>query len=634
VDEISGTSNRVLEIDLTRATSGILEIGEEQRRLYLGGKGLGLHYLYERLRPGIDPLGPDNILVFMTGVLMGTGAPCCGRFAALTKSPLTGILLSSSCGGPFGMALKTAGYDGLAVCGRSAAPVYIEIDAAGAKIRDASLLWGRDTREAQAKLLLKRHDGALVIGPAGENRVRFANAASGDRFLGRGGLGAVMGAKNLKAIAARGNAYRIVPKDPAAFKRVVRKARRYIDANPITSDSYRRYGTGANVLFSNRGAILPVENFRRGRSERADAISGQALAARFRTRPSTCRPCSIRCGHKGTAADGTVHQIPEYETIGLLGANLGIFDPDRIIEWNDICGRMGMDTISSGGTLAYLMEAGEKGLIETGLQFGSPAGISQALADIAYRRGLGNDLAEGTRLLAGKYGGAAFAVQVKGLEMPAYDPRGSWGQGLSYAVANRGGCHLSASLFTLEVVFGLLNPYTTRAKARFVRFFESLYAAVNSLHTCLFTAFAYLLESPLVKFTPKALLGFLMQQLPSVAINLMDFSIFSRLYASVTGIDLSQRELLKIGDRIHVLERWMNTREGISRQDDTLPPRFLGEGRACDPAGRTVPLEKMLGAYYRLRGYDENGVPTPATMKRLGIAPGPCAGGAGAGPES
>jgi aldehyde:ferredoxin oxidoreductase len=210
-------------------------------------------------------------------------------------------------------------------------------------------------------------------------------------------------------------------------------------------------------------------------------------------------------------------------------------------------------------------------------------------------------------------------MQVKGLEMPAYDPRGSWGQGLAYAVANRGGCHLSATIFPLEAFFDLLDPYTTRAKARFVSFFENLYAAVNSLHTCLFTSYAYVLEPPAVRLTPKWLLRIIMQYLPVAAILLMDFSIFSRLYTAVSGIRMNQRRFLKAGTRIHVLERWMNTREGISRRDDTLPARFLREGRTCDPENRTVPLDRMLSEYYRIRGYDERGVPKKELLKRFDI---------------
>jgi aldehyde:ferredoxin oxidoreductase len=255
------------------------------------------------------------------------------------------------------------------------------------------------------------------------------------------------------------------------------------------------------------------------------------------------------------------------------------------------------------------------------LKFGVAEGIVQALDDMAWRRGFGDEMANGTRLLSKRFGGADFAIQIKGLEMPAYDPRGAWGQGLAYAVANRGACHLSAATFALEVAFGFLNPYTARAKAHFVTFFENLYAAVNSLHTCQFTSYAYILEPPIVKYTPKFLLRLIMQYLPSVAVLLMDISIFSKLWRSVTGIRLNQWQMLEAGARIHVLERTMNTGEGISRKDDILPRRFLTEGRGCDAKKRTVPLQPMLDAYYRLRGYDPHGIPNEKTMKRLGIKP-------------
>jgi aldehyde:ferredoxin oxidoreductase len=452
---------------------------------------------------GIDPLSEENCLAFMMGVLMGTGAPCTGRFSAITKSPLTGIMLHSSCGGPFGMAYKTAGYDGLLIAGKAPSPVVIDIDANDIRIVDAADCWGLDTQTTQNSAQPGWKGGCSAIGPAGENQVRIANVASGHRFLGRGGLGAVMGSKNLKAIVARGKTHKIVPTDQKRFNRTKKRAAGYIDNNPTTSDDYRNYGTSSHVNWCNDGGILPVNNFQEGSHPQADQVSGETMRQRYNAKPSTCKPCSIMCGHKGTLADGSVHQIPEYETVGLLGPNLGIFDPDAITEFSDRCGLLGIDTISAGSVLAWCMEAGEKGLINTGLKFGVAEGIAQALDDMARRRGFGDEMANGTRWLSKRYGGADFAIQIKGLEMPAYDPRGSWGQGLAYAVANRGACHLSAATFALEVAFGFLNPYTTRAKARFVQFFENLYAAVNSLHTCQFTAYAYVLEPPIVKYTPK-----------------------------------------------------------------------------------------------------------------------------------
>ena len=616
---IAGTSNRILDVNLSGQTSQILPITDDDRRLYLGGKGLGLKLINERLPSGADPLGPDNLLVFMMGVMMGTGAPCSGRFAALTKSPLTGILLSSSCGGPFGMALKTAGYDGLIVAGQSPTPVVVRINDGGVTFEDASDLWGLDTHETQQRLNPGKKDGALAIGPAGEHNVLFANVASGHRFLGRGGMGAVMGAKNLKAVLAVGGQYRIEPRHPEAFQRIKRRAFKQIDGNHFTGHAYRQFGTSANVNLCNQGGILPVRNFREGRHDKAGDVSGEVMQKKYNTRPSTCLPCRILCGHKGTYQDGSVHQIPEYETISLLGPNIGIFDTDRITEWNDLCGRMGLDTISTGATLAWAMEAGEKGIFPTDLSFGQPQGVTETIEAIARREGVGDKLANGTRRLAGKYGGADFAIQIKGLDMAGYDPRGAWGQGLSYAVANRGACHLSATLFSLEVFMGFLNPYTTRAKAHFVKFFENLFAAVNSLHVCQFTAFAYVLEEPIVKYTPKWMLRLNMQYLPRIAQKLILIPTLTGLYNSVTGLKLSQAEFLQAGERIHTLERLMNTREGISRKDDTLPARFLREGRACDPMKRTVPLETMLDDYYHLRGFDNRGIPKTQTLSRLGL---------------
>jgi aldehyde:ferredoxin oxidoreductase len=616
--EISGTSNRILEVNLTQRGVKEIKVHEKDRKMYLGAKGLGLKLLYDRLTPGIDPLGEDNYLAFMMGVFMGTGAPCSGRFAALTKSPLTGIMLASSCGGPFGMAFKTAGYDGLLVTGRSKNPVNLIIDDQGVNFEDASPFWGMDAEKAQESLKNDKKCGILAIGPAGENRVPIANIRSGDRFLGRGGMGAVMGSKNLKAIVAKGGAFKIVPKNPDRFEKVKKRATSYINRDS-TSNNLRKFGSSANVDWCNTGGILPVNNFQGGRHDAAGKVSGETMQARYQTRYHSCKPCTILCGHKGTLKDGSVHAVPEYETVGLLGTNLGIYDPDQIVEWNDLCGNLGMDTISTGAVLGWVMEAGEKGLLDTPLRFGSPEGVTNAIQDMATRKDFGEEMARGTRWLSEKYGGREFAVQVKGLEMAAYDPRGSWGQGLSYAVANRGACHLSAYPVSLEVRLGLLNPFTKRAKARFVYFFENLHSVINSLQTCIYTSYAYVLEPPIVKYTPKFMLGLTMQYLPSEAIMLMDVSIFSKLFSAVTGIRMCQWEMLKAGNRVHTLERLMNTREGIRRKDDTLPERFLKEGRKCDEAHHTVPLYEMLDDYYHLRGYDQQGIPSAKILRKLGI---------------
>jgi len=618
-EELVGPSNKVLEVDLTTRQVDTYTVPTELRKMYLGAKGLGLKLLFDRMVPGTDPLGADNIIAFMPGVLMGTGAPCTGRFDAVTKSPQTGIMTSSSCGGPFGMQLKTAGWDGLLIKGRSETPVYLEVIPEGVTFHDAAGLWGKDTVETQHALADGKKTGALAIGPAGENQVRYANIASEDRFLGRAGMGAVLGAKNLKAIVARGGKYRIKPVDADKFNKAKKTAARFIRQNEMTSVVYTNYGTRANVNLSNEANILPINNFSDGHDDRAVNLSGEKIRLEHKVSPSTCKPCSILCGQKGVFND-TVQQVPEFETVGLLGSNIGIFDADQVAEFNKICGEMGMDTISAGGTIAWVMEAAEKGLVESDLKFGQAEGVAQTLHDIGRCQGFGREMALGSRALSEKYGGADFAIQVKGLEMAAYDPRGSVGQGLAYAVANRGACHLSAYLIAQEVYFKLLNPRRTYAKAEFTKFFEDLTCCINSMQTCQFTMFAYMLEPAMSKYTLDFVLALLMQNLPFVAIPLIDYSAYTRLWSAVTGMPMSNREFLKAGSRIHVLERYMNTREGISRRDDTLPARLLQEGRKSDPEQRKVPLEKMLNRYYRLRGFDDNGIPTEKTLKKLGIA--------------
>ncbi|HMA66385.1 MAG TPA: aldehyde ferredoxin oxidoreductase C-terminal domain-containing protein, partial [Desulfosalsimonadaceae bacterium] len=289
-----------------------------------------------------------------------------------------------------------------------------------------------------------------------------------------------------------------------------------------------------------------------------------------------------------------------------------------------LCSEYGMDTISTGGTLAWAMEAAEQGLLQTELQFGSPGGISEMITDIAFCRGLGRDLALGSREASKKYGGEDFAIHVKGMELPGYDPRGSYGQGLSYATANRGGCHLSAYLVGLEVILGMADPHALRWKPYMVKFMENAFAALNSLHICLFTSFAVFLEPPLIRFTPTFVIKLLNQNFSRLALNLMDVSLYPELWHAILVKKytpyLGMRAFYKAGERVHVLERYMNTREGISKKDDTLPRRLLTEGRRCDAGEHTVPLEPMLRKYYRMRGYDENGIPREKTLRRLGIA--------------
>ncbi|MDY6822386.1 MAG: aldehyde ferredoxin oxidoreductase family protein [Thermodesulfobacteriota bacterium] len=617
--KIIGTSNRVLDVDLTAMTIETITISTSDRKMYLGGKGLGLKLIYDRMSMDADPLGPDNIIAVMPGVLMGTGAPCSGRFAAVAKSPQTGVMASSSCGGPFGMALKTAGWDGLLIRGVSASPVYLLIDHKGATIRDASHLWGKTTQETQQET--RKNGEALVIGPAGENLVSFANIASGERYFGRGGLGSVMGAKQLKAIVAKGKHYKIVPRKEKAFKKIKKKGNDFINANPWTSVANRQYGTLSIVNNTKSAGILPVRNFQDGTSANAYKITGETVRRQYNTEHHACKPCTILCGKKAVF-DGEEMPVPEYETMGLLGSNLDIFDPPVIARWNKICGDMGMDTMSAGGTIAWVMEAAEKGLVESGLKFGNPEGVSEALYDIGYCRNFGKEMAGGSKGLSKKYGGEDFAMNVKGMEIAAYDPRGSYGTGLGYAVANRGGCHLASTMMAMENFMCMLAPHTTLSKAKWVVFFENLINCINSLHTCIFTSYAYMLELTVPKYSSwlSSLIG--MQFSPGVLMLAVDFSVmYRKLWTSVTGISISRSAFNRAGERIQVLERHMNKLAGGSRKDDKLPRRLLAEGRQCDKHNRTVPLETMLEKYYRIRGYDPaDGTPGPALLKKLKIA--------------
>ena len=387
---------------------------------------------------------------------------------------------------------------------------------------------------------------------------------------------------------------------------------------------YRKYGTNSNVNLNREHGLLPVRNFRGLDLPGVEAISGERIAERHTTGFLACKSCSILCGHKGKFS-GTEKPVPEYETVGMFGANLGILDPERIASLNQTCTHLGLDTMSTAGTLAWAMEATEKGLFASPLRFGDPEGIEAVLHDIAARRGLGAELALGSRRLSEKYGGAEFAIQVKGLEMAAYDPRGAWGQGLSYAVANRGACHLSSATFAVETFLGLARPQTWRGKAAVVVFFENLVAAVNSMHLCLFTTFPFGLEPALVRLTPRFLMRPALAVLARVATRLMDVSLWPELYRSVLRRKLGSAAFLRAGARVHILERHMNVREGINRKDDTLPARFLTEGRANDPKRSTVPLAKMLDRYYRLRGFDRDGKPTARLLARYKIErrPGP-----------
>jgi aldehyde:ferredoxin oxidoreductase len=613
---IKGTSNKVLEVNLTTGETTVIHISNEDRKKFIGAKGLGLKLLYDRLKVGIDPLSEENIIAFMPGVYMGTGAPCSGRWSAVTKSPLTGIMVSASCGGPFGMSLKTSGWDGLLLKGKATNKSYLHISSKGVEIRDASDIWGKTTFETQE--VFEGKGGALVIGPAGENLVRYANIMSGHRFLGRGGMGAVLGSKNIKAIFAVGSEFKIEPANKLAFDKARKLANKQINSNPTTSGLYRDFGTAANVVPCNDANILPVNNFKDGSHPEHFELAGELFKDKHNSKYNTCKPCTILCGHKGEF-NGMSTAIPEYETIGLLGSNLGIFDSEVVAKLGKLCGDLGLDTISTGGTLGWAIEATEKGLIKTKLTFGNASAIEEAILEIGNGVNFGKELALGAKAMSKKYGGESFAIHAKGMEISAYDPRGSFGQGLSYAVANRGGCHLNAYVIAQEILFKLLNPNKTFGKATYVSFLQNIKEIIDSVHTCAFTQFAYMLEPPLVKYTPKPILALLMQFMYPLAIQLIDYSLYAKMWSAITGIKMSNKELLKAGERIYVLERYMNTREGISAKDDKLPARLVKEFRKSDSKRVELPMDKMVKDFYSIKGFDSNGIPKKKTLVKLGI---------------
>lgn len=610
--EIIAVNDKVLDIDLTSGKVACIDISAADRKRYLGGKGLALKLLYDHMAAGADPLSPDNILVVMSGPATGTAAPSGGRFAVVSKSPLTGIFASSYTGGRFGLSLKKAGYDGIMVRGKADVPVYIRIDHQDVSLRDAGPLWGMDTVDLQESR--KAEGDWVVIGPAGENLVGFAVIAAGNRIAGRCGLGAVMGSKNLKGIVATGSR-KIVPADPDGFKRAAGMARKKIKSHQLTGSILPEQGTPLNVMKYGPYGIMPVRNFSRSKVDNIHAISGEKIRDDHFHKKHGCVGCPIQCGRTGIYNNKKMIS-PEYETIGLLGSNLMISDLSRIAAWNEQLNRLGMDTISTGNVIGFAMELTEKGIIQSDLSFGRAQGIAEIIEDIAFRRGLGNDLAQGVRKFSEKVGGKAYAVHVKGLEMAAYDPRGCTGQGLGYATANSGATHLSGSTHAIEAG-SYLSPQGTKGKAHFVKFLQDLTEAVNSAIFCIWTEFPFLEENFMYKNTPIFIMRLLMRNLPALSVSTTDLSDYAALLSGIMGDSIGQKEFYTIGERIFTLERLMNNREGIRRADDTLPDRILKHVR--EDGWPPIQLEEMLLKYYQLRGWDPSGRPMQSVLERLEI---------------
>ena len=588
-----GWIGRLLRVNLTTRDVTIEQPDRLQYIQLLGGRGMGCHILRREVGPEIEPLSPGNKLIFMTGPLTGTKVPTSGRFTVTSKSPLTGTVFDSNSGGIWGARLKKVGYDGLIIEGKADKPVYLVIDENGVTIKDASGLWGHNVPDTTKAITAMHGPGFSVaaIGPAGENLVRFSCIMNDNtRALGRGGLGAVMGSKLLKSIAVKGSR-KIAVADEDKLQFVLYETNKWLKASPITSQGLPEFGTAVLVNLLNECGVFPAYNFQESQFPEAENISGEMLAEKLTIKKKGCYGCPIKCT-RITRTSKDTGEGPEYESIWALGPECGISDLEVIAEANYLCNRLGLDTISLGSTIGCAMELASRKLIDEEITFGDSQKLMSLIEDIAYKRGIGAELAEGSRIFAARYGGEQYAMQVKGLELPAYDPRGLQGMGLGFATSNRGGCHLRAYMVGPEIlgVPKMVDRFSIHGKAGLTIFYQNINAAMDALIICRFIGLAVAEE------------------------------YFARLLTAVTGENYQPQDLHVVGERIWNMERLYNIREGFGGADDTLPRRLLEEPVKSGPAkGHVVKLSPMLADYYRFRGWDSNGVPTTQKLSLLGL---------------
>jgi len=624
---MKGYAGRVLEIDLARRTSAYKPLDEEVASLYIGGKGYGTRLLYDRTEAGIDPLGPDNPLIFATGPLNGSVAPQSNRFAVVCKSPLTGGIGNATCGGSFAYAMKRSGVDVIVVTGQSERPVRIQIDGKTDTIEfiDADDLWGKGTYETQS--ILGKKMKHAVIGPAGEHKVLYAGIVSDERIAGRSGVGAVMGSKNLKAISLEGNR-KLEMDDPAAFKAYTKTVRTLFADHPHLGSSMKRFGTAGIVNTTNARNILPTRNFQKGHFDDAMDISGEYMEDNELVGvKSSCIHCPVTCGRQVEIEGKGAVKGPEYETVALLGSNLEISDLKKVSKWNYLADDMGMDTISLGATISFAMELAEKGMMEIDLKFGEAEGVSELIRDIGHRSGVGDVLADGSKRMSEKFGGADFAMHVKGMELSAYDPRGSYAQGVEYATTNRGGCHVQGASMYLESTGPLtINPQNLKLKADIPVVQQNLACALNSMVLCIFTSYG-MIPAMIHNLDPSSMTH---RMLSKALENLgpmfrMSMSMkgppmfwWEKWMTQITGMPMSAGHIQEYGGRTFNLERMYNLREGVGADQDTLPRRILEEP-TFEGMTSGHPLDQLLPRYYKNRGWDAGGIPTTKTLEKLQV---------------
>jgi aldehyde:ferredoxin oxidoreductase len=599
-----GYTGKIADIDLATKTITNYQVRDEDRRKFIGGKGLAAKILFDNLLPNTDAYSHENILVITTGPMNGTGAPSSARFNITTISPLTGLCVSTNSGGDFGLNMKRCGYDGMILRHKSPTPVTLDISPDGTiAFLDATPLMGKRTTEV-CDILDKPN---IAIGPAGENKVRYAAVMSGERACGRGGVGAVFGDKNVKAISADGRGpagTRLEAAEPEAWKAFNMKWIGKIRKHYFTGGKCPELGTAMLVRPMQKRKILATKNFRVGQFDDYDNFSGETMRDTRLIKNGGCTACPIHCA-RIVELDGKHVKGPELETIGLLGPNLMNGSLDTIIRLNYLLDQYGMDTMSTGGTLAFAMHLADTGVVDLGPIFGETDNLPEIIRKIAYREGVGDILAEGTRKMAEKYGEEDHAINVKGLELAAYNPRNAVGQGLSYATSNRGACHLNGGYLVLLEGLGLsTSGKSTASKAQLGVMFQLLMEAVSSSGICLFTSYAVfpsaILKYPVLNKIASAVLsisgpivGFAVKHPGILGIN-TSIVPYSKGLKLVSGMPMTLGGFLAAGKSSYDMERRINIRQGLVSAQDTLPATILED----------VPLSGMMKKYYKTMGWN------------------------------
>ena len=592
---------KIARINLTTGQIKVEKLDLDMAHKFIGGRGLGTKILYDEGVATVDPLSPENKLIYITGPMTGANAPSTGRYMVVTKSPLTGMIACSNSGGIWGAKLKYAGWDAIIVEGEAPKWTYINIEDDKIELLDAQEYLGMMSEAMDAALKEKHGAEASVlnIGPAGEKKVLMAAIMNDkDRAAGRSGVGAVMGSKKLKAIvvkASRRNLDNIADVD--ALKAATKRAMDVLMANPVTSSGLRQLGTAILVNIINNVGSLPTRNWQESYFEKAEDISGEALAEKYLVKAGACYRCPIACG-RIINVNGHITGGPEYEPLWAYGANCGNNDLNVIDECNMLCNEYGLDAISVPCTIAAAMELYQRGAIKEEDCAGVPLEWGSTKALVEWTKRIGNPeteldwlMSSGSARLCEHYGMPEISMSVKKQEMPAYDARGIQGIGITYATSNRGGCHVRGYMISPEVL-GLpqqLDRTVTDDKAVWAKTFQDLTAVIDSMGHCLFTSFA------------------------------MGAKEYTDLLNAATGTNHSVEEVLEIGDRVYNIERMFNKAAGMKPEDDRLPKRLLEEPIANGPSkGMVSQLPLTLPQYYEARGW-VNAFPTDETLKKLGL---------------